>query len=131
VKRCGIIDFQGAMRGPGAYDLGNLLEDVRIDVPVEIRDRYLAAQNEDFKTRYRILTTQFHCRVLGQFIRLAAKDYKTGYLQYIPRVQNLIQCALQEPLLHPLKEFLDKNKISLDAQPDLKNIRSLVAEDAF
>ena len=131
IKRCGILDFQGAMHGPGAYDLGNLLEDVRIDVPVEIRDRYLAVYDEDFKARYRILTTQFHCRVLGQFIRLAAKDHKTGYLQYIPRVQSLIRQALQEPLLQPVKEFLDKNTISLEAQPDLNNIRSLVAEDAF
>lgn len=131
VKRCGILDFQGAMRGPGAYDMGNLLEDVRIDVPLEIRDRYLAAQDDDFKIRYRILTTQFHCRVLGQFIRLAAKDYKTGYLQYIPRVQMLIRQALEEPFLQPLKEFLENNNISLEAKPDLKNIKVLVAEDAF
>lgn len=131
VKRCGIIDFQGAMRGPGAYDLGNLLEDVRSDVPVEIRNRYLAAYGDDFKIFYRILTTQFHCRVLGQFIKLAAKDHKTGYLQYMPRVQMLIRRALEDPLLQPLKEFLKNNNISLESKPDLKNIRALVAEDAF
>ena len=131
IKRCGIIDFQGAMHGPGAYDLGNLLEDVRIDVPEDVRSHYLDAHDDDFKARYRILTTQFHGRVLGQFIKLAAKDHKTGYLQYMPRVQVLIQRALQEPLLQPLKEFLDKNEISLDTKPDLTNIRSLVAEDAF
>jgi aminoglycoside/choline kinase family phosphotransferase len=131
LHRCGIIDFQGAMSGPDVYDLGNLLEDVRIDVPMAIRSRYLAARDPAFKIRYRILTTQFHCRVLGQFIKLAVKDHKTDYLHYIPRVQTLIRRALQDPLLKPLKEFFDKSGISLHAKIDLRDVKSLVAPDAF
>jgi N-acetylmuramate 1-kinase len=131
LRRCGIIDFQGAMNGPDAYDLGNLLEDARLDVPMEIQSRYLATQDRDFKIRYRILTTQFHCRVIGQFIKMAARDHKTGYLQYIPRVQTLIRRALQDPLLKPLKEFLDKNGVSLNEKPDLTDIKSLVDPNAF
>ena len=125
LKRCGILDFQGAMHGPALYDLGNLLEDVRIDVPPAVRNKY-ASQDP----AYRILATQFHCRVVGQFIKMAAKDHKTGYLQYIPRAQKYIQTALQDPLLVPLKNFFEKNGISFTVKPDLKNIKSLVRPDA-
>jgi N-acetylmuramate 1-kinase len=125
LKRCGILDFQDALLGSGLYDLGNLLEDVRIDVPPAIRQKYTPEY-----PAYRILATQFHCRVVGQFIRMAAKDYKTGYLQYIPRTQAYIRAALQDPILKPLKNFFDKNGITFDAKPDLTDIRSLVRPDA-
>ncbi len=125
LKRCGILDFQDALLGSGLYDLGNLLEDVRIDVPPAIRKKYAPHD-----PAYRILATQFHCRVVGQFIRMAAKDHKTGYLQYIPRTQAYIQDALQEPLLKPLRNFFDKNGIAFDAKPDLTDIKSFVRPDA-
>jgi aminoglycoside/choline kinase family phosphotransferase len=126
VQRCGILDFQGAMLGPASYDLANLLEDVRVDVPTAIRKKYQGSGAD-----YRILATQFHCRVVGQFIKLAAKDHKTGYLQYIPRTQAYIRDALQEPLLKPLASFFEKHGISFTAKPDLTDIKSLVAPDAF
>lgn len=125
LKRCAIIDFQDALRGPALYDLGNLLEDVRADIPSAVKNKYTPKD-----PAYRILATQFHCRVVGQFIRMAAKDYKTGYLQYIPRTQAYIQDALQNPLLKPLKNFFDNNGITFDAKPDLTNIKSLVRPDA-
>ena len=47
VRRCGLLDFQDAMRAPAVYDLVSLLEDARRDVPDALRDamieRYLAA----------------------------------------------------------------------------------------
>ncbi|MGB4107002.1 MAG: phosphotransferase [Alphaproteobacteria bacterium] len=125
LKRCGILDFQGAMKGPALYDLGNLLEDVRTDVPLAIQEKYAPRD-----PAYRVLATQFHCRVVGQFIKMAAKDHKTGYLQYIPRTQAYIQTALQNPLLKPLKNFFDKNEITFDTKPDLTNIKSFVRPDA-
>ncbi len=130
LKRCGILDFQGAMCGPLPYDLGNLLEDVRADVTPAIKDKTLKSRDDNFRAWTRILATQFHCRVVGQFIKMAAKDHKTGYLQYIPRTQAYISAALQDPLLQPLKNFFGENGISFDAAPDLKNIKALVRPDA-
>src|SRR5438874_5898319 len=47
VRGCGLLDFQDAVCGPPSYDLVSLLEDVRRDVPTELRrcmiERYLAA----------------------------------------------------------------------------------------
>ncbi len=131
LKRCGILDFQGAMHGPLPYDLANLLEDARVDVSTEIKEKILKKCDENVRIWARILGTQFHCRVAGQFIKMAARDHKTGYLQYIPRVQRYIRSALQDPVLSPLKEFFDKSGISFTAPPDLKNIKALVAPDAF
>src|SRR5690606_14271243 len=36
MHRIGVIDFQEGMIGPKAYDMSNLLEDMRADVPFEI-----------------------------------------------------------------------------------------------
>ena len=97
--RCGILDFQGAMEGPLPYDLANLLEDARIDVPPAIRETMLgryctdmpASDRENFRNWYRILATQFHCRIAGQFIRLALRDGKTRYLAHLPRVAGYLR----------------------------------------
>ncbi|MGB4057412.1 MAG: phosphotransferase [Alphaproteobacteria bacterium] len=131
IMRCGIIDFQGAMRGPLPYDLGNLLWDARADLSQDIRKEILGGYAEDFRLWTRILALQFHCRVIGQFIKMAAKDHKTGYLQYIPRVQNYIKAALAYEELKPLRLFFSDNGIAFDDRPTLENIRNLVAPDAF
>ena len=48
IKRIGIIDFQDAVLGPGAYDLVSLLQDARIDVPEQLElallTRYIKAR---------------------------------------------------------------------------------------
>lgn len=107
LHRLGILDFQGAMRGPIPYDLGNLLEDARMDVPADLRAEILREYDEEFRAWYRVLTTQFHCRILGQFIKMAMKAGKDGYLQYLPRVQNHMHEGLKDPVLKPLKAFFD------------------------
>ena len=107
LKRCGILDFQGAMIGPKPYDLANLLEDARIDVPADLRESILARYSADFRAHYRILATQFHCRVIGQFIKIAHEQGNKSYLAHIPRLENYIRQALKDPLLKPLKVFFD------------------------
>ncbi len=114
-NRCGIIDYQEAMIGPCAYDLVNLLEDARIDVPMDIRtkmiDRYCATmtaeEREIFTAWYRILGTQFHCRVLGLFIRLVHSEGKEKYRPFIPVLEKHLREGLQNPILAPLKRFFD------------------------
>jgi N-acetylmuramate 1-kinase len=100
-------------------------------VPHNIKDDILKSYSESDKAWMRVLATQFHCRVIGQFIKLAAKSHKTGYLQYIPVVQGHMRAALKDPLLAPLKAFFEESNINFDTPPDLKDIKFLVSPDAF
>jgi N-acetylmuramate 1-kinase len=127
VKRCGIIDFQDALLGPLPYDLVNLLEDARVDVAPELRiammDRYCDGmtpeEKQSFKQWYRFLGTQFHCRVIGLFIKLAAEQSRDQYLVHIPRLQNYILEGLNDPVLAPLKVFFEKEKIDFSPIKDM------------
>lgn len=113
LKRCGILDFQGGMIGPKPYDLGNLLEDMRFDVPAEIRAQILSHYDEEFRAWYRVLATQFHCRLMGQIIWWDQEQGKPRYRQYLPRLQNYLVEALKDPLLQPLDEFFRKINLAL------------------
>jgi len=119
MKRCGIIDFQGAMSGPVAYDMVNLLEDARVDVPGDIKAEILEGQDALVQSWTRILGTQFHCRVIGLFIKLAVEDGKTQYLQYLPRMVAYIHEGLEDPLLAPLKRWFKEQGIMFDAVPEI------------
>jgi aminoglycoside/choline kinase family phosphotransferase len=141
LARCGVLDFQGAMRGALPYDLGNLLEDARIDVAPDLRramlERYCetmsTAEREIFTAWYRVVTTQFHCRVIGQFIRLALVNGKTQYLKHIPRVAGYLQEGLQHPLLAPMQEWFAKEGVDFTSPPriDLETLKHFIAKDAF
>jgi aminoglycoside/choline kinase family phosphotransferase len=132
-KRCGLLDFQGAMVGPVLYDLANLLEDARRSVPLDIRETLWATLDEHESAWTRILASQFHCRVIGQFIKFAVKANNLAYLQHIPRVQNYLCEALKNPLLKPLKIFFDDLKIDFSVRYDLNipEISRYIREDAF
>jgi aminoglycoside/choline kinase family phosphotransferase len=133
LARCGIIDFQGAMRGPVAYDLGNLLEDARINMPQDIQDEILKTYDQDFLAWYRVLTTQFHCRVIGQFIKMAVQDGKTQYLVHIPRLEGYIRSALKEPILAPLRGFFAREKVDFGGIKDLNSegLKRYIRPDAY
>ncbi|GJL84460.1 MAG: aminoglycoside phosphotransferase [Micavibrio sp.] len=115
VKRLGLLDFQEALSGPVAYDLVNLLEDARVAVPDDIKNEILGRQDALVRSWYRILGTQFHCRVIGLFIKLAQEDGKTQYLQHVPRLGAYIKKGLEDPLLAPMKRWFKDQKISFDA----------------
>lgn len=139
--RCGILDFQGAMRGPVPYDLANFLEDVRIDVPEDIRHGMLARfcrdmtaeERESFMAWYRILAMQFHCRVAGQFIRLAVRDGKPRYLAYLPRVCRYIREGLSDPVLTPLAAWFAAQGIDFQLSDigDVSAVSAFIRDDAF
>lgn len=138
---CGILDFQGGMIGPVPYDLANLLEDARRDVAPELREFILAwycqgmapEEEQNFRAWYRILATQFHCRVIGQAIKLAATNNNAKLLEYIPRLQKYILAGVEAPVLEPLKIFFAKNGIGFTRPviADMGNLKSIVADDAF
>ena len=102
----GIVDFQGAMLGPIAYDLASLLRDCyvawpaeRVDVWVEnYRRRLVAAGITDidgtgFRRWFDLIGLQRHIKVLGLFCRLCYRDAKAGYLADLPRVLAYVLAA--------------------------------------
>ncbi|HEX7914518.1 aminoglycoside phosphotransferase family protein [Rudaea sp.] len=93
----GIIDFQGALHGPIAYDLASLLRDCYIAWPRERVDAWMhdyhqrlrAAGVVDvdaavFRRWFDLIGLQRHTRLLGQFCRLNYRDGKPGYLNDLP-----------------------------------------------
>jgi aminoglycoside/choline kinase family phosphotransferase len=99
----GIIDFQGAMAGPVAYDLASLLRDCYIAWPVERIDHWVedyrrqlvaanitTADGTQFRRWFDIIGLQRHIKVLGLFCRLNYRDGKSGYLADLPRVLDYV-----------------------------------------
>ena len=115
IARCGLLDFQDAVRGPGAYDLMSLLEDARRDVGDDLKaammERYLnafpAIERPGFEAAFAILAAQRHAKVIGIFTRLSRRDAKPDYLAHLPRVWRLLENALADPALAPVAAWFD------------------------
>lgn len=132
-NECGVLDFQGAQRGPLAYDLVNLLEDGRVTTPPDVKkhlyNKYIADLSADerasFDQWYAVLSAQFHLRLAGQFIKLAIRGGKPRYLDYVPLVQSYLRDELRHPLLQPLADWLTAQGITFDVPvvPDDARIR--------
>lgn len=138
-KECAVIDHQDAFYGPLPYDLVNLLEDARIDVPKDIRsemfDIYTSDMPEDKKQSfimwYKVLAAQFHGRVIGLFIKFAVEQKRDSYLVHIPRLQNYLSEALKDPLLRPLREWFDEVKLDFHSTTPLDgdHVRSVFVKN--
>ena len=115
IARCGLLDFQDAVRGPAAYDLMSLLEDARRDIPPDLCQamlgRYYAAfpdlDRKAFAAAFAVLAAQRHAKVIGIFTRLCIRDGKPQYLGHIPRVWRLLEAALENPELSPVAQWFD------------------------
>ena len=117
LKRVGLLDFQDGRIGPPAYDLVSLLEDARRDVSPELAElmiqRYLSGRPDldlkAFRSAYTILGAQRHCKVLGQFSRLATRDGKSSYLDLQDRVLAHLTRNLNHPALATLAAWFDRH----------------------
>ncbi len=121
IKRIGIIDFQDAVLGPGAYDLVSLLQDARIDVPEQLEltllTRYIKArrgwdENFDaaaFAELYAIMSAQRNTRLLGTFARLKRRDGKPQYLRHQPRIWTYLNRSLAHPALADFRDWYTAN----------------------
>ncbi|MCG8511950.1 MAG: phosphotransferase [Rhodospirillales bacterium] len=117
VAGCGLLDFQDALAGPGAYDLASLIEDARRDMDPELA-RHLISRYEDafpsmdvdaFRRAFDILAAQRHTKVIGIFTRLCRRDGKSNYLVHVPRLWRLLEKKLENPALAPLKRWFDQH----------------------
>jgi N-acetylmuramate 1-kinase len=121
IARVGVLDFQDAVLGTGAYDVVSLLQDARVDVPESIEvtlvGRYVKARRARDRTfdlnaffeHYAALGAQRATKVLGIFSRLARRDGKPQYLRHHPRVWRNLRRSLSHPALKPLKAWYDKH----------------------
>jgi hypothetical protein len=116
IRRIGILDFQGAAIGHPAYDLASLLQDNRRDIPSDLAEhtiaRYLAARPDlepaTFHAAYAACAAQRHLRIAGQWVRLARRDDRPGYLRHGPRTWRLLEQAVRQPAAAPLAAALDR-----------------------
>lgn len=138
----GLLDFQGAMHGPLAYDMTNLLQDARRDTKAHIQETILnetiqGMTDEEagsFRLWYDVLACHFHCRVIGQFIKLAHLHGKTQHLEHLPRLERYIRDnAAKSSVLEPLRNWLNQNNIYLNRTPEvnLDRLHDLIREDAI
>jgi len=102
-QEVGLLDFQDALIGSFAYDLVSLLEDARRDIDKQnkiILYQYFLEQSgydkNSFDVDYQVLSLQRNLKILGIFARLAIRDNKQQYLQFIPRVKQLIINRISE-----------------------------------
>jgi len=121
IARVGVIDFQDAMQGPPAYDLVSLLQDARVDVPLELEaaliDHYCAGvsarhtgfDRDAFAFAYAALGAQRNTKILGIFARLAKRDRKPGYLRHVPRLWRYLERDLAHPRLATLKRWYERH----------------------
>ncbi len=103
----GVIDFQGAVIGPIAYDVASLLKDCYISWPEnkvsEWLNYYLGKLNEqrslnneptmapeEYRRWFDLIGMQRHIKVAGLFSRLSLRDSKHGYLKDIPLTLDYI-----------------------------------------
>jgi len=117
----GILDFQGAVWGPAAYDLAGMLRDAYIewDEPFQIshaRAHWARARAAgvpmppdfaDFWRDFEWCGLQRQLKVLGLFARLTLRDGKHDYVADMPRVWGYaVRTAQRHEALAPLAELL-------------------------
>ena len=114
-----VIDNQDALIGNKAYDLASLIDDVRLKTSNELKNliyKYYLRVNKNninkksFKNDFEILSVLRNLKIIGIFMRLAIRDKKRKYLNYIPYAWKLIELRLSKNILFKdLKFFLDVN----------------------
>jgi len=113
VRSVGLLDFQDAVIGVGAYDLVSLLEDARRDVDAQLQEKMLQhyfkksnCNQEQFWLDYQILSLQRNIKIIGIFSRLAFRDNKTNYLNFLPRVFGYVNSRLKNNDFKAIKSFI-------------------------
>ncbi len=103
-KKIAVIDTQDALIGNRAYDLASLIDDVRLKTPNELKEKvfkfYVKTNKkinlEKFKKDFEILSVLRNLKIIGIFMRLAARDNKKKYLKLIPYAWEMINHRIKE-----------------------------------
>ena len=117
-KKIGVIDSQDALIGNRAYDLASLIDDVRINTTIKLKQKvywhYIKNQKKlsinKFKNDFEILSMLRNLKIIGIFTRLAIRDGKKSYLKLIPNAWKLMRVRInQNKLFKDLKDLLNDN----------------------
>ena len=119
-KNIGVIDSQDALIGHRAYDLASLIDDVRIKIPVKLKDKifsYYIKKNKKnhnfnlnkFSEDFNILSVQRSLKIIGIFSRLFRRDKKRQYLSLIPYTWQLLDLRMSSKIFLELKNVLNDN----------------------
>ncbi len=103
-KKIAVIDSQDALIGNRAYDLASLIDDVRLKTTNELKEKvfkfYVKTNKkidlEKFKKDFEILSVLRNLKIIGIFMRLAARDNKKKYLKLIPYAWEMINHRIKE-----------------------------------
>ena len=116
VRRLGLVDHQDGSVGHPSYDLVSILEDARRDIPAELREglirRYVRASGrseDELRRELAISGAQRNLRILGVFARLALRDGKPGYIDFMPRVWGHIERDLSHPAVSELAQLVERH----------------------
>ena len=110
----GLIDYQDALIGHPAYDLVSILQDARRDVSPELEavmlQHYAATAKPDYNLslHYALLGAQRNTKIIGIFTRLWKRDGKERYLDFLPRMWDLLERDLAHPNLASLRAWFDE-----------------------
>lgn len=100
-----LIDFQGALIGPACYDLVSLLKDCYLLWPASLVEQlsedfrqlhYPNVNTATWQTWFNLTGLQRHIKCAGIFVRLAMRDNKPAYLNYLPNVIHYIKTAINK-----------------------------------
>ena len=114
-SKLGIIDTQDIILGNPMYDVASLIDDVRIEIPLPIKNKifqyYLKMsslrKNMYFlKNDFDILSIQRNLKILGIFYRLNKRDKKPQYLKYLPYTWKLIELRMKNKIFKNLQKIL-------------------------
>ena len=93
-----LIDSQDAVFGNEAYDLASLIDDVRIKIKLQNREKiyekFISKQKkinpEKLRNDFEILSVLRNLKIIGIFTRLSKRDKKHKYLKLIPYAWKMI-----------------------------------------
>ncbi len=130
LKKTGIIDFQDGSSGQTSYDLVSLVEDARRDISKQLKDKLLKRYAEltgdslsAVEKGVAISGIQRNLRIIGVFARLAIRDSKSWYVDYIPRVWNYLMSDLEVAKKGDLTSFV-MNTLPKPSPRNLERLRS-------
>ena len=98
-----VIDSQDALSGNKAYDLASLVDDVRLKTSNKFKKKVLNYYLKKFKkdktkkfiNDFEILSVVRNLKIIGIFMRLAARDNKKKYKKMIPYAWQMINYRMK------------------------------------
>ena len=114
-SKLGVIDNQDAILGNPMYDVASLIDDVRIQIPLPIKNKifqyylkksFLRKNIYFLKNDFDILSIQRNLKILGIFYRLNIRDKKPQYLKYLPYTWKLIELRMKNKIFKNLERIL-------------------------